>query len=496
MADDDTQPPPSPSGIPDRIGPYTVTGRLGSGGMGTVYSATGDDGTPVAVKVIRADFAADDDYRRRFAREVEAARRVRSDHVAVVIDADVDARAPWFASELVEGPSVADLVRTSGPLDTDAVVALAVDLAKAVAALHAAGVIHRDIKPANVVIGATGAKLVDFGVARAAGTADLTQAGAIIGSPAFMAPEQQTGRQVGPPADIYGWAATVTFAATGQPPAGAPAQPLQLPAVLGRLTAAGLSTDAAARPTAAALVFELLDAAPAVDDTVLNRLHDTALQPAAARAPVAEPVPVRRRARWPLLVAAVLVAVAAAGGIALTSDDDPPATATTGTTETTISSAEEQDSSPSTRPTTTAATAGLPDVVGSPIVDSIEEDIAGDGVTAQVDCPPDVGTTDWSYWECTASSPGLDSVIVWIVMLDNNRWSYDLGSGIPWAIDEIAPPGALCRDIADAGHPFFYATLYWVADNRPERMDADGNGIPCETIYARTDIAEVWDPEH
>jgi hypothetical protein len=148
------------------------------------------------------------------------------------------------------------------------------------------------------------------------------------------------------------------------------------------------------------------------------------------------------------------------------------------------------------QPSTTSSTTVLPAVVNDPIVETIEGDLSSEGVTAKVDCPPDVGTTNWSYWECTASSPGLDSLLVWILMLDGNRWSYDYGSGIPWAIDEVAQPGALCRDIVDAGHPFFYAALYWIAEDRPERMDADGNGIPCETVYARTDIAEVWDPDH
>ena len=207
-------------GDPERIGPYRVVGRLGAGGMGTVFAGRSAGGRLVAVKVIRSELAADPEFRVRFGREVAAARSVSGLFTAPVVDADLEGPVPWLATAYVAGPSLADAVRGHGPLPVGSVLALAAGLAEGLQAIHAAGLIHRDLKPSNVLLAEDGPRVIDFGISRAAEATALTHADLVIGSPGFMSPEQAEGRSAGPSSDVFSLGAVLTFAATGTGPFG------------------------------------------------------------------------------------------------------------------------------------------------------------------------------------------------------------------------------------------------------------------------------------
>ncbi|MET8156613.1 protein kinase [Sphaerisporangium sp. NPDC005289] len=209
-------PGPLPAGEPDRIGRYRLIGSLGQGGQGSVYLGETPDGTRVAIKILHARLAAENGAQQRFLREVEAARRVAPFSTARVIDADVADERLFIVSEYVEGASLEQLVRDRGPRGHDGLVRLALGTAGALAAIHRAGIVHRDFKPSNVLIGADGPRVVDFGIARVLDNATATGSG-VLGTPAYMSPEQVSGERVGPESDIFSWAATMVFAATGRP---------------------------------------------------------------------------------------------------------------------------------------------------------------------------------------------------------------------------------------------------------------------------------------
>ena len=157
------------SGDPQRIGPYRLVGRLGRGGMGDVFLGLSAGGRPVAVKVIRAELAADPEFRVRFAREVVAVRRVSGLFTAMVLDADVDSPVPWLATAYVIGPSLAEAVTGDGPMAARPALALAAALAEGLSAIHAASVVHCDLKPSNVLLSPDGPRVIDFGISRATG---------------------------------------------------------------------------------------------------------------------------------------------------------------------------------------------------------------------------------------------------------------------------------------------------------------------------------------
>jgi Protein kinase domain len=207
---------------PEIVGRYRLLGRLGAGGMGRVYLGVTPDGGQAAVKVIRDDLADDTRFRHRFRREVVAASAVAGMFTARVLDADPDGDPPWLATQYVEGLSLRDAVLRNGPMPEGRLVALAQGIAEALAAIHAAGLTHRDLKPANVILSPAGPKVIDFGIARAADSTQLTGTGQVVGTPDFMAPEQIEGTgDSGPPGDVFALGSTLAYAATGRGPFGA-----------------------------------------------------------------------------------------------------------------------------------------------------------------------------------------------------------------------------------------------------------------------------------
>ena len=207
---------------PETLGGHRLLARLGAGGMGRVYLARTADGALVAVKMIRAEHAADPVFRARFRREVRLATGLTARWVVPVTAADTEAREPWLATAFVPGPSLAEAVDGQGPLPAHTVVVLGARLAQALAEVHAAGLVHRDVKPGNILLTRDGPRLIDFGIAQGAGTTALTAADAIIGTPGYLSPEQARAHEgeVGPPGDVFSLGCVLAYAATGLRPFG------------------------------------------------------------------------------------------------------------------------------------------------------------------------------------------------------------------------------------------------------------------------------------
>src|SRR5215831_5535645 len=244
--------------------------------MGDVFLGQSAGGRPVAVKVIRADLAADPEFRVRFAREVSAVRQVSGLFTALVVDAEVDSPVPWLATAYVAGPSLAEAVAGDGPMAVRPALALAAGLAEGLSAIHAAGVVHCDLKPSNVLLSPDGPRVIDFGISRAAGTGSAASAGWVTGSPGFMSPEQALGGEIGPPSDIFSLGAVLTFAVTGCGPFGRGSRPElayrlvygppdlgEVPSGLRPLVGDCLAKDPARRPTADEVLAAANDGQPA-----------------------------------------------------------------------------------------------------------------------------------------------------------------------------------------------------------------------------------------
>lgn len=355
---------------PEKLGPYRRLTRLGSGGMGVVYRAVDPAGRDVAIKVLRPELAADPTARQRLAREIDTMRRVRSPHVADVLDGDVTAARPFVVTRFIEGRQLDKVVAEGGPLRGDALRRLALGLARALVAIHRAGVVHRDLKPSNTMMVEGEPVVIDFGIAQSADSARLTQTGMVTGTPAYMAPEVFDDTPPSPATDVHAWAVTVAFAATGRPPYGTGGlQSVILNVVEGRANLEGvppqllpllrpaLNRDPARRPSAAALVEAVAalgdgtaltakdvempamppygnmatppPPAPTRPSTLPEQRHAPARPPATPeRRPrdprLSSPSPpghrhgARSRRKWPLAVAGVvLVAGFVAGGVAL-----------------------------------------------------------------------------------------------------------------------------------------------------------------------------------
>ncbi|MFE2245408.1 protein kinase domain-containing protein [Streptomyces lavendulae] len=205
---------------PVEIGGYQLLGRLGQGGMGVVYIGRGPQGNVVAIKVVRPQYANDNEFRRRFMREVRLAQRTTGPGLVEIVAADTDATQPWLATEYIAGPTLADAVVQHGPLETSAWAGLAHQLGTALHTVHEAGTMHRDLKPANVLLSRTGPRLIDFGIARAHGDTALTNVGQAIGTIGYMAPEYLTTATADERADLFAFGAVLAYAATGRHPFG------------------------------------------------------------------------------------------------------------------------------------------------------------------------------------------------------------------------------------------------------------------------------------
>ncbi|WP_228011061.1 serine/threonine-protein kinase [Nonomuraea phyllanthi] len=257
-------------GDPHRLGGLDLLGRLGEGGQGVVYLAVGDNDNRVAVKWLRPDLSGDQVSVERFLREVQVAQQVAPFCTAAVLGTGIEQDRPYIISEFIEGPSLHKVVQDDGPRTGSVLHRLAIGTATALAAIHEAGIVHRDFKPANVIIGADGPRVIDFGIARAL-DATSTITGMVVGTPAYMSPEQIMGHTVGPAADMFSWACTMVFAACGQAPFGSDTMPAVINRVLNRhpdlgmldeqlreVVGACLAKDPAQRPAAEQVIMRLL----------------------------------------------------------------------------------------------------------------------------------------------------------------------------------------------------------------------------------------------
>ncbi|WP_405951622.1 protein kinase [Streptomyces prunicolor] len=199
---------------------YRLLARIGEGGMGSVYLSRTRGNQPVALKVIRREYAQDEEFRRRFEQEATSARRVQGYHIVPVVDHDTSGPQPWLATVYVPGPALDRVLALHGPLPLPTVLQLTGCAAEALHAVHKAGVIHRDLKPSNILIGSDGPWIIDFGIARAADATQLTRSGGLIGTPQFMSPEHANGQEQTPAADVFSLGLIAAVAATGRHPYG------------------------------------------------------------------------------------------------------------------------------------------------------------------------------------------------------------------------------------------------------------------------------------
>jgi ABC-type oligopeptide transport system substrate-binding subunit/serine/threonine protein kinase len=256
---------------PERLGSYRLIGRLGEGGQGIVY--LGEDaagGEKVAVKLLHAQFSGDAKARARFAGELSSAKRVAPFCTARILDADVEGDVPYLVSEYIEGPSLREVVDEQGPRTGGVLQRLAIGTVTALAAIHEAGVVHRDFKPTNVLLAADGPRVIDFGIARAL-DAGGTLTSTTVGTPSYMSPEQISGEVAGPPTDVFAWACTMVYAATGSPPFGQDSIPAVMNRIVNQEPSLGalmsplreivyscLAKDPRHRPTAQQILLRLL----------------------------------------------------------------------------------------------------------------------------------------------------------------------------------------------------------------------------------------------
>ncbi|MDX6742916.1 serine/threonine-protein kinase [Actinocorallia sp. A-T 12471] len=208
---------------PKSVGGYPLLGRIGSGGMGTVYLAEGEDGARVAVKTIHPRLAEDAVFRARFADEAALAGRVASFCTAAIVAHGEDtalhaAGLPYIVSEYIGGVPLARRVNESGPLPASDLHGVASGVATALAAIREAGLVHRDLKPSNVVLTLSGPRVIDFGIARALdASTSWTTTGTVLGTPGWMAPEVLVGGSATPAADVFAWGLLMAYAGTGRP---------------------------------------------------------------------------------------------------------------------------------------------------------------------------------------------------------------------------------------------------------------------------------------
>ncbi|MCO6008337.1 protein kinase [Actinoallomurus purpureus] len=341
------------------FGPSTVLGdryrlveRVAVGGQGEVWRAEDTAlGRPVAVKLLRGEYADSPEFRDRFRREAQNAAALSHPGIAQVFDYD-EGRSdepPYLVMEYVEGESLAATIARDAPMDPDRVLEVIVSAATALAVAHAAGIVHRDVKPGNLLVGRDGSiKITDFGIARAVDAIPLTRTGMLMGTPLYLAPEQATGRQATAATDLYALGVIAFEMLTGRPPYEGPATavllahrdaplpglPASVPSGVRDLVLTLTVKDPARRPAGAAAVAERatrLRSDPGVTVAGGTRLDGVPMPapfPAAGTAgvpghppggatqvlalPVADE-PDRRRRALPLAVGGLAIALLAGG---------------------------------------------------------------------------------------------------------------------------------------------------------------------------------------
>ena len=324
--------------------------------MGTVFLGRRDDGPRVAVKALRPELARDPSFLRMFRHEVAAARRVVGFCTARVLDAEVSGPLPYLVTEYVEGVRLDRAVAGSGGLSATDLEGLAVGMAAALTAIHGAGVVHRDLKPSNVLLSYFGPKVIDFGIARAL-DATTVATGRLMGTPAWMAPEQFAEGPASAAVDVFVWGSLVAYAGTGRRPFGQGSivelayrishESPDLEGLDGRLrelVEACMAKQPERRPIARDVLLELLGdhATPDPQAEATKLLERSWSPPATAVQPPSPPpsppptasagAPRRRARRRFALVGLVAVAVAAAGLVVKLNDFPRPATPPVATT--------------------------------------------------------------------------------------------------------------------------------------------------------------------
>ncbi|MFD0691230.1 serine/threonine-protein kinase [Actinomadura fibrosa] len=300
-------PRPLLPGDPDRLGRYELLGRLGEGGQSIVYLGRCPDGGQAAVKLLRAGFSDQPEWRARFERERKVIGRVAGFCTARVLDADVSGEPPYVVSEYVPGPSLTGLVTGQGPRTGTDLERLAVGTITALTAIHRAGILHRDFKPSNVLMGPDGPRVIDFGIARALGSA-ARKSGSVVGTPSYMAPEQVADGDLGAGVDLFAWGATILFAATGRHPFGNDTLSAvfhrilycdpdlsPLPGSLRDTVASCLAKDPGERPEAQQVLLDLLGRqiplTPEEERALSTDAHPTVQDPLPAPPPAATLAP-------------------------------------------------------------------------------------------------------------------------------------------------------------------------------------------------------------
>ncbi|GLJ66292.1 hypothetical protein GCM10017579_03280 [Nocardioides luteus] len=413
---------------PREMGPYTLVGRIGHGGMGVVYLGEDADGTKVAVKAILPELTSDPGFRARFEREIEAAKKVESRFTARVLDADPAADQPWMASEYVADPPLSKLVSSGQRLSEIDVRQLVAGTVEALAAVHAAGLVHRDIKPGNILYGTDHGSgdpcVIDMGIARSVDGTALTQTGKAVGTYGYQAPEQVQTGTFSSAVDIWALGLVAFVAATGRWPfsgeIGSMGHLLKgespnlslCPDYLRPLVAACLADEPTARPSAADILatngdWALLPAPATSEEETAVGVLPPELTGGIARAPLpaaavsgntadlptqaptlADPAPSGRR-RWKAAVLAAAAVVLISAGVAVAAN---PGLLPGGEEAPKVG-----EVSPSTEPSTgessTAPTAPAGGTVQDPGWDpGVEEKPEDDGSEDEVETPPSSGT--------------------------------------------------------------------------------------------------------
>ncbi|MFI5500412.1 serine/threonine-protein kinase [Nocardia asteroides] len=338
---------------PGRLGRNRLLAVIGNGGMGQVLLGQGPDGRLVAVKQISRQFTGSPEFRARFRREVLASQQVTGAYTAGVVDHDAEAETPWLASEYIPGPSLQEMVGEYGRLTVSGLKLLATGLAMALLEIHRTGLVHRDLKPSNILLTNDGPRVIDFGIARALeDDVTLTATGAVLGSPAYMSPEQAECRPLTAASDVFAVGAVLAMAATGASPFDAASTPQVLynvlytapdtatiPQPVRALVDACLSKDPAQRPTPEQLLdaASRIEAEPVWPVRIRRRIGEYQAEAAswADGTARAAPEPVERPERaWPRIagaaavVSALVLGATALWGIGVEGNavamDDPP----------------------------------------------------------------------------------------------------------------------------------------------------------------------------